>query len=166
MSETTRAGDNWFHWRGGTSEKSRASAKLARRIGRRLRCIHIVVLRSALGILAGYLVFGLSAALLFALSGQDPSMLPTPEFLVFSILYGMVFAFAGGYLAGLIAGRRSRLHAALVAITLAGVALFSLVMDFGETSPWSQLAAISLMAPAALLGGLLREKHTLPPEFL
>lgn len=124
------------------------------------------MLRSLSGILAGYVVFGAGTALLFVLSGQDPNVLPPLQFLVFSVVYGMVVAFGAGYLAGLIAGRKARVHAALVAATVAAVALFSLIMSFGENSPWSQLAAISLMAPCVLLGGFLREKHTLPPEFV
>jgi peptidoglycan/LPS O-acetylase OafA/YrhL len=114
------------------------------------------MLRSVTGVVAGYLLFAVSAFTLFRISGRDPHQEPDLTFAVLSILWGMVFAFAGGYAAGTIAGRRPRLHGGVVALILALGATASFLAEPGEGSRWSQ-AALALMAPAALLGGIARE---------
>lgn len=55
-------------------------------------------MRSLIAIVVGYLVFGINSAILFAASGQDPHLFPTPGFLVCSIVYGAAVAALGGYL--------------------------------------------------------------------
>jgi hypothetical protein len=50
-------------------------------------------MRSVIAVIAGYLVFGGSAGLLFGLSGRDPKVWPGIGFAAFSTLYGMAFAF-------------------------------------------------------------------------
>jgi hypothetical protein len=119
------------------------------------------MLRSVLAVVAGYLVFGLSAALLFPLSGRDARAFPQTGFLVFSTVYGMAFALLGGYVAASLARRKEIAHAAVVAGIIAVLALISLVAK-SSGSLWSQIAAIVLMAPAALLGGWLRARRTRP----
>jgi len=54
------------------------------------------LLKTTLAVVAGCLVFAMPAALLFALSGEDPHVTPTIGFAIVSTLYGMAFAFLAG----------------------------------------------------------------------
>jgi len=121
-------------------------------------------LRSALAIVAGYLVFGLSAGLLFGMSGQDPHRTPSAGFAVFSIVYGMTFSFLGGCLAATIAGRRARLHAAILAAILGVIAVISMVVQWRQGSVWSELSVLLTMVPAVLAGGYVRERQGTRPS--
>jgi len=114
------------------------------------------MIRSVLGVVAGYLVFAVSAFSMFRLSGRDPHRAQDLAFVAFSIVSGVAFAFAGGYVAGVIAGRRPRLHGGLVAIIIALGAAASILAQPGPGSKWSQGAALAFMAPAAVVGGVVR----------
>jgi pimeloyl-ACP methyl ester carboxylesterase len=113
--------------------------------------------RSVLAVVVGYLVFAGSAALLFQITGQAPHAPASPEFMASSILYGVVFAGLGGYVAARVARHQPARHAALVAGLIALGAVISLVM--GSGSAWSQVAAILLMAPAAWVAGYWRARR-------
>jgi hypothetical protein len=121
------------------------------------------IARSILGVFVGYAVFAVSAVVLFHAAGRDPHTRQDLLFTAAAILYGMAFAALGGLIAGFIAGRRPVLHAAIVGSVLAVGALASLISRPGAGAIWSQLAAIFLMAPCALVGGgaasrMFREK--------
>ena len=113
-------------------------------------------MRSVIAVVAGYLVFGVSSAILFGVSGQDPHLLPTPGFLLCSVAYGTAFAAAGGYLAARLAPRRPLMHTVILAVLLAAGALTAIAVERSAGSIWSQLLVLFLMTPAALLGGYLR----------
>lgn len=114
------------------------------------------MLRSVTGVVVGYLVFAVSAFAMFRMSGRDPHREQDFMFMAFSVAWGAAFAFAGGYLAGVIAGRKARLHGAAVAAIVALGATASILAQPGAGSKWSQAAALAVMAPAALLGGVVR----------
>jgi RsiW-degrading membrane proteinase PrsW (M82 family) len=116
------------------------------------------VLRSIAAVVAGYVVFGASAAILFSLTGRDPHAPAPMAFLIWTTIYGMVFAAAGGCAAAAIAPRKPRVHAAIVGALIALGAVVSLVAAPSDAR-WSQLAALFLMAPAAAAGGMLRRRH-------
>jgi hypothetical protein len=127
------------------------------------------IVRSILGVFIGYVVFALSAVVLFRATGRDPHTQQDALFTAIAIVYGMAFAAAGGLISALIAGRRPVLHAAIVGAILALGAFASLVSRPGAGAIWSQLAAIVLMAPSALVGGVAasivsREKTTAIPQ--
>jgi hypothetical protein len=115
-------------------------------------------MQSVIAIVAGYLVFGISSAILFRVSGQDPHLLPTPGFFVCSVVYGTAFAAAGGYLAARLAPRRPLIHAAIVAALLGIGALAAIFLERSAGSIWSQLLVLLLLAPAALGGGYIRAR--------
>lgn len=115
--------------------------------------------RGLLGVLAGYIIFAGSALLLFFISRHDPHAPASLPFLIFSVVYGMVFALLAGYLAAAIAGRGGMLYAMGVAIAIAAGALVSLMARPGKGAIWSQLAALLLMAPASVLGGYVRTRQ-------
>ncbi len=114
------------------------------------------ILRHVVAVLAGYLVFALLAAALFALSHRDPHAAPDARFLVFSIAYGILSAVLAGYVAGAIGRTDPMSHARTVALAIAAVAIVSLLARPAGASIWSQAAAIFLFAPSAIAGGWLR----------
>jgi len=119
------------------------------------------MIRSIVAIIVGYFVFAVSAVLLFRLSGVDPHAAVPTWFLLATVLYGCAFSALGGYLAAWIAGRRAFLHAAVLTIVIAAGALASLIARPGKGAIWSQLTALLLMAPSALLGGYFSEQRSL-----
>ena len=116
-------------------------------------------MKSVLAVLVGYLVFGVSTILLFVVAGVDPRQEPELGFRIWSTVYGVFFAFAGGYVAARISGKKEITHASAVACILAFLATASLVAQPGHGSLWSQIAALGFMTPAAILGGVLRARQ-------
>jgi len=115
--------------------------------------------RSVAGVIVGYAFFAISAFLLFRLTGRDPHAPQDTLFVTEAVLFGMVMAALGGWIAGWIAGRRPVLHAGFVAFLVALGAVGSLISSPGEHANWSQVAALVLMAPSALVGGLIKAKY-------
>ena len=110
------------------------------------------ILRHLAAVVVGYLVFGLAAAALFQLSGRAPHEAAPLGFMIGSTAYGMVFAGLGGYLAARMAPEGPILHAGAVMMLSELGAIASLLASLSE-SIWSQIAAIALMAPSAIVGG-------------
>lgn len=110
------------------------------------------MLRSAGAVAAGYMVFGASAFLLFQLSGIDPHQPAPITFKIASIIWGCVFALVAGWLTARLAGTRPVVHAVVLAALIALGALVSMVSVRADAI-WSQLSALTLMAPCAWLGG-------------
>lgn len=115
------------------------------------------MLRSIGAVAAGYLVFGVSAALLFQLSGQAPHAEAPLAFKIASIVWGAVFALVAGWLTARVAGRRPVTHAAIVGALIALGAIVSLAAS-GADAKWSQLSALAVMAPCAWAGGLISRR--------
>ena len=112
--------------------------------------------RSILAVMIGYLTFGISAGLLFGISGVDPDVWPSTGFLAFSIFYGIAFATLGGYLAARIAPHAEARHGAIVGLIMAVIAMVTMIMKWGDSAPWTEIPVIVLMAPAAWIGGRIR----------
>ena len=112
--------------------------------------------RSILAVVVGYFIFALSAFAFFKLSGQPPHQAAPMPIMLESIAVGMVFALLGGYAAAWLARRRPVAHGVGVAAVLALGATISLFSALGKGAVWSQVAALVLMAPCAVLGGWLR----------
>lgn len=110
------------------------------------------MLRSVRAIVAGYLVFGISAGLLFGVSGQDPHVLPSRGFLAFAVGYAIVFSSLAGWTAAALAPKRPALHAAAVAIIITVIALVSLVLHMPTASAWSEIVVIVTAWNAAVSG--------------
>ena len=116
--------------------------------------------RSVLAVAVGYLIFALSAFAFFQISGQAPHAAAPMPIMLGSIALGMVFALVGGYAAARLARRRPLAHGIAVAVVLALGAAISLLGTLGKGAVWSQVAALVLMAPCAVLGGWLRSRQT------
>jgi O-antigen/teichoic acid export membrane protein len=112
--------------------------------------------RSVLSVLAGYLLFAVSAFLIFKLFKQPPHQAAPLGFMVITTALGMFFALLGGYVSGLLAGRNPLGHAIGVAVILALGASVSLMSTLGKGAIWTQIAAIVFMAPSAIAGGWMR----------
>jgi peptidoglycan/LPS O-acetylase OafA/YrhL len=109
--------------------------------------------RSVFAVVAGYLVFGLSAVILFQVAGIDPHAQSSIGFRIFSVLWGVAFALGAGFLAARLAPRRPLCHAGNVAALVAVAATVSLVGMNG--AKWSQISALLLTTPSVVLGGWL-----------
>ena len=105
--------------------------------------------RGVLGALLGYVIFATPAALMFNLMGWDPHAPATLSVIVATTAVGIIAAAVGGYIAARIG--RARWPGVVVAALIAVGALVSLVASPGGGAIWSQLVAILLMAPVALL---------------
>jgi NhaP-type Na+/H+ and K+/H+ antiporter len=112
--------------------------------------------RSILAVVVGYFIFALSAFAFFRISGQPPHQAAPMPIMLESIAFGMVFALLGGYVAAWLARRRPLAHGVAVAAVLAIGATISLLSTLGNAAVWSQVAALVLMVPCAVLGGWLR----------
>jgi len=116
------------------------------------------IVRSIAAVTAGYLIFGISAGLLFRFAHRDPHAPAPASFMILSTVYGLVFAGLGGYVAARIANCLELFHGALVALLMATGALISLFAEIDKGSVWPQIAALLFMVPAAALGGMVRLK--------
>ena len=119
----------------------------------------IAFFRSAVAVLIGYIVFASSAFAVFYLADQKAHAVASVPFMLLSVACGVVFAAIGGYVAALIAGRKPFAHGVAMALLLALGAAVSLASTLGHGAIWSQIAALALMAPAAALGGWIRERQ-------
>lgn len=117
------------------------------------------MIRSILAVLVGYFIFALSALAFFRISGQAPHQAAPVPVMFGSIAFGMVFALLGAYVAAWLATRRPFAHGLAVAAVLALGATISLFSTLGNGAVWSQVAALALMAPSAVLGGWLRSRQ-------
>ena len=114
--------------------------------------------RSIAAVVAGYVVFAVSAVLIFQLTGRDPHAGAPLSFKIASIVWGAVFAMVAGFLAGHVSVRRPAAHALGVAAVIAAGAIISMVAD-PSGARWTQVAAVVVMAPCAWLGGLFASKE-------
>jgi hypothetical protein len=109
--------------------------------------------RLILSAIAGYAVFVVITLALFLGTGRDSHAAQSTPFVLAAVAIGIAAALAGGYVAALL-NRKPDLNAArTVAFVIAIFAAVSMVSSRG--SSWSQWAAILLMGPAALAGGVL-----------
>ncbi len=109
--------------------------------------------KKVLGVVVGYLIFALSAVIYFRSTGRQPDAVPTAAFAIITSIYGLVFSFIGGSVLQIIAKSGNLKLNYVLAIIIAGFALFSLLMT--EGSHWTQIVSIALFAPCSIAGGYL-----------
>lgn len=124
----------------------------------------LALFRSIIAVLLGYAIFAVSSFALFRVTGHDPHAPASVTFMMVTVVEGIVFASAGGYVAAWIAGRRPVAHAVAVAVLLALGAAASLAATLGHGAVWTQVTALLFMAPSAVVGGWWRARriHALP----
>lgn len=118
-----------------------------------------MLLRTVAAIIVGDVIFAGSAVLLFRVAGVDPHAMASPTFIGFSILYGIIFAGLGGFVAGMIGRRPDVICGILLAVIIAVGAISSLITRPGAGAIWTHSAALILMAPAALVGDWIRKSR-------
>ena len=116
------------------------------------------IVRLVVGVLVGDVIFAGSAAALFYFSRVDPHASAAPGFMAFSIAYGIAFALLGGLVAGVIAKRADLVSGMMLALIIAIPAALTLITRPGQGAIWSQLSALLLMSPAAIIGDSLRKR--------
>jgi hypothetical protein len=114
-------------------------------------------MKSVIGVVVGYVIFAVSAAMLFQMSGVNPHGVVSSRFMLLSIVYGMLFAATGGWVAAKIATDPWKAVTALTIVIAIG-AIVSLLTSSGTDARWSQWSAVLLMAPSALVGGRLASR--------
>lgn len=117
------------------------------------------IVRNILAVIVGYLIFAVSAVLLFQLSGIDPHADSGFGTILLVVVFGAVFSFIGGLAAKAIAATSSLVVNVVLAVLMAGFAAFSMVKSPG--SHYTQIAAITVFAPISLLGGYVRKRMSL-----
>ena len=110
------------------------------------------LLRSVAGIAVGYLIFAVSAVLLFNLTGVAPHAPQPVAIMLGATLYGMVFSAIGGALGVRIAGYAPARHGLALAALIAAGATASMLTSPDADATWSQWSAILFMAPSAWAG--------------
>lgn len=116
----------------------------------------LALIRSIVAVVVGYLVFAGLSYSLFRFTGHAPHEAASPLFKMASIASGAIFAFIGGWVAAWIGRRHPLRHGVGVAVILAVGAGVSLAATIGHGAIWSQVAALTLMVPSAVLGGWLK----------
>lgn len=116
-------------------------------------------MRAFIAVFAGYLIFAVSAVLLFRMANVDPHSPASLGFKALTVAYGLAFAYIGGFVAGRI-GRRSDLVCGIaLAIVIALGATISMIARPGAGTLWTQTAALLLFAPFSLVGDWTRRRR-------
>lgn len=109
------------------------------------------MIRNMGAVIAGYLVFALSAGLWFPLMGHKPHVAAPAWFEWATAAYGLLFSLLAGWVARII-GRSFTLNYVLAGVMFLGAGL-SLLLSAGDH--WTQVMTLLLFVPAALFGGKL-----------
>ncbi|KGO96161.1 hypothetical protein [Flavobacterium enshiense] len=118
------------------------------------------MIRKILSIIVGYAIFVVTSLALFKFSGHAPHSDATTAFIVLTTIYGAFFSFVAGLVTLIIAKTKNLKINFVLALIIAGFALFSLLKSAG--SHWTQLLAIFIFSPVSIMGGLFynkRHKH-------
>lgn len=116
----------------------------------------MVIVRNILAVIAGYLIFGISSLLFFRVNEIDPHGIAGPATIAAVIVFGMVAALVAGIITKLIASGRRRLANLGLGVVIAAFAFVSMLMSSGEH--YTQVAAIILFAPIAIIAGYLGKR--------
>jgi hypothetical protein len=114
------------------------------------------IVRNIAAVVVGYLVFAVSALLLFKLGGIDPHAEAGIGTMLLVVAFGAIFSFVAGFVAKVIAASRTlSINVALAALMFA-FAAFSSLQSTGDH--YTQFAAMFIFAPVSILGGLVSKK--------
>jgi len=118
--------------------------------------------RTVLGIIAGNVIFIGSTLLLLYLTRTDPHASASLRFMLLAIACGVACAVLSGFIAGWIGQRADIIIGMVLACIIAVPAAITVISRPGQGAVWSQMAALFLMAPAALIGDWLRKTRQRP----
>ncbi|MCI0606409.1 hypothetical protein L0156_25780 [bacterium] len=84
------------------------------------------------------------------------------DFLIYSLIFGLLFTVVGGYVAARIAGRREILHSVIVGVLSILTGLGCSQIGSAQAIPgWFTTISHIITIPAAMLGGFVRAKRIL-----
>ena len=112
--------------------------------------------RNIAAVVTGYLIFAVSALLLFKLGGIDPHAEAGVGMMLLVVLFGAIFSFVGGFVAKGIAASRSLVPNVVLAALMFAFAAFSITRSAG--GHYTQFAAMLIFAPVSLVGGFTGRK--------
>jgi hypothetical protein len=118
------------------------------------------VSRGLVAVIRGSMTFADSGFALLGPAGRAPHGEAPAAFKRGNAACGIAFASLGGYIGGLIAGRRPPARGVGVAVVLAPGASASPMATIGRGAVWSRACAPPLMAPPAVARGWLRPRAT------
>lgn len=125
-----------------------------------------ILLRSVLSLIGAFFVVAVLVAVATSvaervmLGGTGIGVEPTTAFLIVNLVYGVVIAIVGGYVAATVSDHSPLGHAAALAAFMMALSLASwLVVNGGEPAPgqpdWYPWVVALLVPPWAVLGGVL-----------
>ncbi|MFC2124928.1 hypothetical protein ACFLU5_08970 [Bacteroidota bacterium] len=115
------------------------------------------MLRSALSVIIGWLVYGISVGILFGMTGVNPYGESSAFFKIGSTFYGIVFSFIGGFVTALISKQKQFLHS--LALSFLHILIALTAMYFTEGNHWFEWVNIFIIAPFIILGGWIRVRN-------
>ncbi len=115
--------------------------------------------RSFLAVIAGYAAM---AALIIAFwyilfppqPGVEQAEIPSMSIMLASLVYGFAVAIFGGWLTGLIAGKREVVHALVVAAIGTALALGMLFSGSDPSPVWYQLSNMAVLTVGLIIGAM------------
>jgi hypothetical protein len=113
----------------------------------------LAVMRTGLGVVAGYVLFVLATIVLFMVTGREVHEDATIPFMIVATIYGMVAALVAGLIATAISGRTDPRAGAILGGVIAFGAMISMLTVPAGANMRPMIAALVLMAPMAWLGG-------------
>ena len=116
-------------------------------------------MRTLLAVVAGYLIFAVSAVLLFHITNVDPHSPAALGVKALTMAYGLASAFFSGFVGGRIAQRTDLVCGIALALVIALGATISMIARPGAGALWTQTAALMLFAPASLAGDWTRRRR-------
>lgn len=129
------------------------------------------MVRSILAVIAGSVTWMATAlgmdAILMSLAPQwfgPNGKVESLPLMLFMMSYALLFSILGGYVAALIARRKEMLHAFVLGVLQLLMGIMATIQFFDTAPLWWHLTFLSLLIPANVLGGWLRQtqKHKLP----
>jgi peptidoglycan/LPS O-acetylase OafA/YrhL len=117
------------------------------------------MVRTILSVISGYLVMAIAVMILFAIWFNDPNTKPDNTFMLFSLVYGFLFATVGGYITTLIADRPDMKSAFALAGLAVILGIVNMIGARGQEPLWFQILNILLALAGILLGGFLRMRQ-------
>lgn len=128
------------------------------------------MMRSVLAVIAGSITWMVTAlgmdAILMSLAPQwfgPEGKVESVPLMLFMMSYSLLFSVLGGYVAALIARRKEMQHAFVLGVLQLAMGIAATVRFFDTAPLWWHLTFLTLLIPANLAGGWLRQtkKHKL-----
>jgi peptidoglycan/LPS O-acetylase OafA/YrhL len=116
------------------------------------------MVRKILAVIVAYIIFAITAVLLFNISGHNPHQDAPLTFKCLTLAYGVFFSIIAGCVLQLIAKTKNLRLNIILALVMFAFAGISLLTSAGNH--WTQLFAMVAFAPSSIVGGYLKLRST------